>query len=246
MDFPLTLPKNCLPREVLKRIRSDMNFMVYHGTPITPNSVFEEHMRFRNALVSFARTDQFKLSLVHAKEIMIDNGAFSIWTKNKRSKNPKKMNWDSYFSWIDNVYAEITDYIIPDVIDGSEAENDYLLTEDNLMTGIPVWHVNESFDRLERLASDYHYIAFGSAGEYGTLGTAKWHDKVGQAMKILSDDDGYPKIKVHMLRCLNHKIFSMYPFYSGDSTNLARNHARDTPEKILERLQDKDSLSKIQ
>ena len=31
----------------------------------------------------------------------------------------------------------------------------------------------------------------------------------------------------------------------GDSTNLARNHARDTPEKILGRLEDKDSLQKI-
>lgn len=235
-------PKNCLPRDVLDRIRSGKNFMVYHGTPITPNSVFEEHMRFRNVLVSFARPDQFKLSLEHAKEIMIDNGAFSIWTRNKRSSNPKKTNWDSYFKWIDEIYSDITEFILPDVIDGSEEENDHLLTECSLMNGMPVWHVNESYDRLERLAADYPYIAFGSAGEYGTLGTDKWNKKVSGAMKLLSDDDDVPVIKVHMLRCLNHKVFSNFAFYSGDSTNLARNHARDTPQKILSRLSDKDGL----
>ena len=244
-NFPTRRPKNCLPAEVLDRIRSGMNFTVYHGTPITPNYVFEEHMPFRNALISFARPDQYKLSLIHAKEIMIDNGAFSIWNKNKRAKNPKPTNWDGYFEWIDEIYADITEFILPDVIDGTEAENDHLLTECNLMNGIPVWHVNESFERLERLASDYPYIAFGSAGEYSTLGTQKWHDKVSKAMEIISDTDGYPQTRVHMLRCLDHRLFSLYPFYSGDSTNLARNHARDTPDKILGRLRDKDSLHKL-
>lgn len=239
------LPKNCLSREVLDRIRSGKNFTVFHGTPVTPNSIFIDHLRFRNVLISYARPDQFKLAKVHAKEIMIDNGAFSIWNKNKRLKNPKPTTWDAYYEWIDEIYADITEFILPDVIDGSEAENDALLKDCSLMNGIPVWHVNESFERLERLASDYPYIAFGSAGEYGTLGTKKWHDKVGKAMRIISDTEGYPQVKVHMLRCLNHKIFGMYPFESGDSTNLARNHARDTPEKILNRLSDKDGLTRM-
>lgn len=239
------IPKNCLPGEVLKRIRSGKNFKVYHGTPITPNNVFEEHIPFRNALVSFARPDQFNLAKKYAKEIMIDNGAFSIWSKSKKAKNKAVTNWDCYFKWIEDIYPDITEFILPDVIDGSEAENDALLNECSLMNGIPVWHVNESFERLERLAADYPYIAFGSAGEFSVLGTKKWHEKVGRAMKILSDEDGYPNTRVHMLRCLNHKIFSKYPFYSGDSTNLARNHARDTPEKILERLENKDSKKGI-
>jgi len=237
-------PANCLSRDVLERIRHGKNFTVYHGTPITPNRVFEEHMRFRNVLVSFARPDQFELAKIHAKEIMIDNGAFSIWTQNKRRGKKKTISWDPYYAWIDEIYADITEFILPDVIDGSEEDNDALLTECNLMNGIPVWHVNESFARLERLASDYPYIAFGSAGEFSTLGTTAWNRRVSTAMRILSDDDGVPLTKVHMLRCLNHKIFSKYAFYSGDSTNLARNHSRDTPEKILERLSGKDGLKR--
>ncbi len=236
------IPKNCLSRDVLERIRSGRNFTVYHGTPITPNDVFREHMHFRNALVSYARPDQFELAKVHAKEIMIDNGAFSIWMQSKKKGKVKATSWDGYYGWIDQIYADITEFILPDVIDGSEEDNDALLTECSLMNGIPVWHVNESFDRLERLAADYPYIAFGSAGEYGTLGTAKWNEKVDHAMSLLSDDDGIPLVKVHMLRCLNHKIFSRYAFYSGDSTNLARNHARDTPEKILDRLSIRDGM----
>ena len=175
---------------------------------------------------------------------MIDNGAFSIWMQNKKRGKKKTISWDPYYTWIDSIYADITEFILPDVIDGSEEDNDALLTECNLMNGIPVWHVNESFERLGRLASDYPYIAFGSAGEFSTLGTEKWNKKVSTAMSLLSDKDGVPLVKVHMLRCLNHKIFGNFAFHSGDSTNLARNHSRDTPEKILARLSDKDGLER--
>ncbi len=58
-----------------------------------------------------------------------------------------------------------------------------------------------------------------------------------EAMKIVCDNTGKPKVKIHMLRCLNPKIFTQYPFYSGDSTNLARNHSRDGWHQILSRIE---------
>ena len=62
-------------------------------------------------------------------------------------------------------------------------------------------------------------------------------------MRIICNSDGIPQTKIHMLRCLNPKVFTKYPFYSGDSTNLARNHSRDGWQQILERIEKYNSPS---
>lgn len=200
----------------------------YHGTPMTPYSVMIPALTGRNALVPFPRPDNQKKVEEICDKIILDNGAFTMWTKKR------KPDWDKFYEWVDKSRREF--FFIPDVIGGSEKENDDLLNTNPFKDGVPVWHIAESFDRLERLCADYDYIAFGSSGEYQTLGTPQWHDRMDEAMRIVCDTDGVPKVKTHMLRCLDHKIFTRYPFYSGDSTNLARNHNRKGWEPIIERI----------
>lgn len=199
----------------------------YHGTPITPMDVFYQAMGGRNSLISFAEQRDLHKSFEICDKVILDNGAFTTWNNQKKGKI-KKVNWakhwDSYYQWVDKL-TNREFFFIPDVIDGLEAENDALLKDNSHQDGVPIWHVNESLDRLERLMSDYNYIAFGSAGEYDVLGTKKWHKKMDAAMRVACDKDGFPLVKIHMLRCLNPHIFLNYPFYSGDSTNLAQNHS---------------------
>ena len=202
----------------------------YHGTPITPVSIFKDCMKNRNVLISWANQQDLKNAIGYCNKIMLDNGAFTLWTKNKI------VDWEKYYTWVNRNYEKIAHYIIPDVIDGTEEENDSLIKDffkkvrfgygyhHLYKKAIPVWHLNESLDRLQRLMECFNYIAFGSSGEYSQIGTEKWHKKMNEAMKIVCDNNGRPKIKIHMLRCLNPKVFTKYPFYSGDSTNLARNH----------------------
>lgn len=210
----------------------------YHGTPLTPISVFEKALKNRNALISFSRREDFNRAVKLCDSIMIDNGAFSFWTKGK------KIDWEDYYRWIDEIYPTIDYFIIPDVIDGSEIENDQLIANyfkryflKDEKKAIPVWHIHESLERLQRLIDTFDYIAFGSSGEFSELGSTSWIKRMDEAMRIVCNDDGTPKVKIHMLRCLNPKIFTQYPFYSGDSTNLARNHKRDGYKKILQRLE---------
>jgi len=203
----------------------------YHGTPITPMSVFEKAVTNKNVLISFAHSGDLNRALKLCNKICLDNGAFSFWTKGK------KVDWNKYYEWVESNYERIEFFIIPDVIDGTEEENDKLIKECKLSKGIPVWHIAESMDRLKRLMKDFDYICFGSSGEFGELGTEKWHKRMNEAMKIVCDESGKPKVKVHMLRCLDAKLFTQYPFYSGDSTNLARNHARDGWHNILKRIE---------
>lgn len=202
----------------------------YHGTPCTPVPIFYEAFTGRNVLVPFPRRDDMKKALRVSDKIILDNGAYSIWKKGG------SVSWDKYYIWVDTVIHRIENFFIPDVIGGTEDENDVLIDEFltrytsthwgplQITKAIPVWHIDESFERIKRLMLYFDYIAIGSAGEYQTLGTKKWHARMDEAMGHFCDKDGKPKVKIHMLRCLNHKIFTRYPFYSGDSTNVARNH----------------------
>lgn len=202
----------------------------YYGTPVTPRNIFFKALTDRNALISFANPQDIKVAFENCNKVILDNGAFSMWTKKK------KTDWNKYYDWVKE-HSNRDFYFIPDVIDGSEIENDALLKDNPFSDGVPIWHIAESFERLERLASDYDFIAFGSSGEYSELGTEKWHRRMNEAMRVVCNKDGEPQVKMHMLRCLNPKIFTKYPFFSGDSTNLARNHHRDGWENILNRIE---------
>lgn len=205
----------------------------YHGTPCTPISVFIQALTGKNCLIPFPNPQDLTRANEFCNKVILDNGAFTMWTKGKQP------DWDRFYEWVNNSKREF--FFIPDVIDGSEYENDELLKTNVFSDGVPIWHVAESLDRLERLCADYDYIAFGSSGEFSTLGTTQWNKRMDEAMRIVCDADGYPKVKIHMLRCLDPKIFTRYPFYSGDSTNLARNHSRDGWRQILERIEKYDS-----
>lgn len=213
----------------------------YHGTPITPKSVFAEAMEGRNVLISFAQAQDLIKAIGFCSKIMIDNGAFTFWKTNR------KPDWNKYYDFVSKHLHNISYFFIPDVIDGTEEENDLLIDEylnSKSLVGnkaIPVWHIHESFDRLKRMMTMFDYIAIGSSGEYSTIGTKDWHERMREAMKVICCKDGIPKVKIHMLRCLNHRVFTKYPFYSGDSTNLARNHHRDGLWTIINRVEKHNS-----
>jgi len=222
----------------------------YYGTPITPNRIFDEIFEDgRNCLIPFPNPQNLKRAVEKCTKIMIDNGAFTLWRKGG------EIEWNKYYLWLSKFIQAIDVFFIPDVIDGTEEENDELIQDfmdrcrydlpyDFLKKGVPIWHVNESFLRLELLVRKYDYIAIGSAGEYRDLGTDKWHKRMNETMKVLCDKDGFPKVKIHMLRCLNPDIFLLYPFHSGDSTGLAQNHSRDGWRKIVANIEKYNSPEK--
>lgn len=199
----------------------DYKVIKYHGTPITPITVFEEHMVGKNVLIPFTDSRDIERAIKYCDKIIIDNGAFSIW------KRKIKIDWGSYYDWVQQYKNRIEFYLIPDVIGGTEEENDALLADYFLRgetKGVPIWHVDESFERLDRLVNWFDYIAIGSSGDYDKLGTEKWHKRMNNAISYIINKDGIPKCKIHMLRCLNPRIFTLYPFESGDSTTFAQNH----------------------
>lgn len=194
----------------------------YHGLPITPMTAAEVAIRSGHAFVSFAHPQQMGLAVSVCQSFAIDNGAFSAW----RSGKPIT-DWTPYYEFCRAAKRQpACDFaVIPDVIDGTEADNDNLAADFPFPRwfGAPVWHLHESFTRLERLAERWPRVCFGSSGAYAQIGTEAWWRRMHEAMRVICDDAGQPRCRLHGLRMLDPRIFTRFPFASADSTNIGRN-----------------------
>lgn len=194
----------------------------YHGLPINPQHAAVEAVHAGHAFVSHADPHALGLAVEVCQSFAVDNGAFGAWSAGRPISD-----WGPFYDWV-TACSRIPscDFaVIPDVIDGTEADNDALLREWPLPRwfGAPVWHMHESLDRLCRLIADYPRICFGSSGEFSTVGTPVWWERMSLAMLVACDMDGVPHAKFHGLRMLNPKVFTRLPLASADSTNIARN-----------------------
>ena len=202
----------------------------YHGTPC--GATREDVARFlsgRHALIPWVRPEDIGTAAEVCQSFCLDNGAFTAWKSGKPITD-----WSEYFRWA----AEWLQHpgcdfaIIPDVIDGSEDDNNALLAKwhqkvkgRSQFRGAPVWHLHESMSRLQWLCGHYDRVCLGSSGKWPTPGSKKdgWWLRIAEAMKVCCDERGVPQTKLHGLRMLDPAIFSKLPLASADSTNAVRN-----------------------
>lgn len=188
----------------------------------------------RHAFVSFEYPDQIAFAAEVCQSFALDNGAFSVWkrgaTLDVKGYVQFVKEWERHpgFDWA----------LIPDVIEGTEQENDrmfglYRDAGGDLLRGVPVWHLHESYERLARLCRTFPRVALGSSGEWAEVGTKSWWQRMGGAMDFICDADGRPPCKLHGLRMLNPTIYSQLPLASADSTNVAQNHGRERKRYAL-------------
>ena len=195
----------------------------YHGTPIGGSN--QEAVRFlrgRHAFVSFAAPGQLPIVAEVCQSFAFDNGAFSVWKRGAVLDVPGYLAWchewehHPGFDWA----------LIPDVIEGTAAENDAMLERWTLPRhlGVPVWHLHEPVERLRWLSGLWPRVALGSSGQWPTPGNDSWWDRMAEAMAAVDVGDGRPRCKLHGLRMLDPEIFSRLPLSSADSTNAAQNN----------------------
>jgi hypothetical protein len=108
--------------------------IAYHGGPFSDPTIAARVWRKYHAMVSFARNEQIGIAAEHASSFALDNGALSLWRAGQR-----RPAWDSYYRWVEawRNHPGFDFAIIPDVIDGSEEENDDLLAEWPFFRGRP-------------------------------------------------------------------------------------------------------------
>lgn len=175
----------------------------YHGTPITPRAALAT-MPGRHFCVSYAHPGDLSWCMAHGASVMLDNGAFSAWTRGA------SVDWAGFYAWAAPHMRPPHWCVIPDVIDGDAEANDALLAACPLPRELaaPVWHLHESLDRLRRLADAYPRICFGSSGEYAKPGTDAWRARIDAAWAAL----GARCTWVHMLRAMKEASEGAWPF----------------------------------
>lgn len=197
----------------------------YHVTPITPRERLLS-MAGHCFCVSFADPRDLQTCHEIGQSVMLDNGAYSIWKAGRG-----RVDVAAFARWVEPWLDFKTSWcVIPDVIDGSEDDNDQLLREwfgyrlpwDQCA---PVWHLHEPLERLRRLCNGYPRVCLGSSGAYATPGDERWRWRVTEVMNELCGA-GAPPCWLHMLRGLT--VASSYPFASADGIgSLGKNWNRN-------------------
>ena len=195
----------------------------FHGMPITPKRLLEG-LPPTSYCVSYAAPHQVEIAHRIGRGVMLDNGAFSQWTKGKPT------DWPGFYRWVEPWLSghPTTWAVIPDVIDGTEAEQLALIAQWPFgYRGAPVWHMGESLDHLYRLADEWPFFCMGSAARYRQPLSLAWRKRMDDAWNGLARRHRHRQRlpAVHMLRGLQ-LVRHRWPFASVDSTNIAQNHHR--------------------
>ncbi|MBL1887190.1 hypothetical protein ELE62_31435, partial [Klebsiella pneumoniae] len=195
----------------------------YHGTPVwgDAGNVHRIAVTGAGAFVSYARPDQLVASIKYALSVAIDNGAFSAW------KRGLIIDWQQFYQWLIPYYhhPKLSFFVIPDVVEGGEADNDALIAKLPRCfkdKAVPVWHLHESLHRLVELCREWPRVCFGSSGEYATIRTQLWHRRMSEAFETIYCKHSF-STQVHGLRMLDGRVLGNYPLATADSTNLVCN-----------------------
>lgn len=208
----------------------------YHGTPISPRKYLLE-MKGKHFCVSHAHPYDLETVLEIGQSVMLDNGAFSVYTKGKIFDEKK------YYQWIDEYLCHPHWAIIPDVIDGDISQQKELIKKWNFPKELsaPVFHLHLDLSWLKELASEFPKICLGSSGMYWKVGTLSWVRRMDSIFEMLSKHFRYLPW-VHGLRMLSISE-SRYPLASVDSANVGRNFKdlKVHPEVMATRIDSKQN-----
>tara|TARA_R110002020_G_scaffold54226_1_gene151333 strand:- start:73 stop:777 length:705 start_codon:yes stop_codon:yes gene_type:complete len=188
----------------------------YHGTPITPRKHLLE-MFGKNFCVSFADPRDIEIVIKRGQSVMMDNGAFSSYTRNLEFKPEKFCNW------VEKYLAHPHWAVIPDKIGGTVEEQRKMLKNWVFPKELsaPVFHLHLNLDWLLELADNFPKICLGSSNDYWKVGNEGWVRRMDAIFEcLLKKRKHLPWI--HGMRMLG-QTEGRYPLASADSTNVARN-----------------------
>lgn len=145
------------------------------------------------------------------KNIFIDSGAFSAFTKGK------KIDIDEYIKFIKENQSYITTYATLDVIGDYEAtrkNTEYM--EASGLHPLPTFHYGSPLSELERLCKKYDYIALGGLVPL-SMQRKKLQAWLDKCFSVIMKQDKL--IKVHGFGVNSFWAWKRYPFYSVDATS---------------------------
>jgi len=187
----------------------------YHRTPLADTG--QDTARFlqnRHALVPFHHPEDAPIAFEVCRSVALDHGSAVL------SKAGEQLDIESYIHWCEEWHRHpgFDWALIPDAIDGDEADNDALLRDwPQAIAGVPVFHLQEDPARLLRLAANYPLVALRSGPRsWSTAGTTGWWGRMAIILDAICDEDGRPLCKLHGQEMMEPDIFTALPLASVD------------------------------
>lgn len=145
------------------------------------------------------------LTLPKNHKLMIDSGAFSVWTGSK-----EKIDINKYIKFLKTNMEYIDYYIsLDDMCSAEKSYENLLIMRDAGLNPLPVFHGGEDFEWLKKLVKlGYNFILLGSKTAVNKL---LWFKQI--------FCEYHPQIKFHGLGLVSLKYFLEIPFYSVDFTS---------------------------
>lgn len=211
----------------------EMRFYLAGGFEILKNPESEEafarmmlrrHEIYRR-LVSFYYPQHLKAVLpLKQKEdisgrikIMVDSGAYS-------AKKEGDVDIDAYIEFLEEKEDVIDHYINLDLMGNGEVSfRNYRYMKQKGRNPIPVYHSSTPIKYLKHYIQNTDYIALSVEGRINSKKTIQQLDYLWR--RHLTDSEGHPLVKVHLLGRSPSPILNEYPFYSADSTSWVKNSA---------------------
>jgi len=168
-------------------------------------SILESYLTFRNkgkgGFVQWHK-DRGLLN----KNIFLDSGAFSAWTRNIT------IDIDKYADFVKKHLPYLKVYANLDVIgDAKATEKNQRYLESKGLKPLATFHIGSPYKKLEQMVKEYDYIALGGLVGVPRPRRIKHLDKCFRIIRL--------KSKIHGFGVGDFQLLLRYPFYSVDNTN---------------------------
>ncbi len=188
----------------------------YHGTPITPRAALMT-MAGQHFCVSYAAPNDLSTCLRIGQSVMLDNGAFSTYTRGAR------LDINGFYQWAEPHLAHPHWAVVPDQIGGSVEQQRAMAATWPFRKefGAPVWHLGLPVEYLFDLCDSWPRVCIGSSGDFWQVGSPTWAARMDETFNALVRH--YGRVPwLHGLRMLGQSS-GPWPLASADSVNVGRN-----------------------
>lgn len=146
------------------------------------------------------------------EKVFLDSGAFSAFTKGV------DVNLEEYCEYIhrNKDIIEVAS-VLDGIGDPLETYQNQKRMEALGCAPLPCFHYGEDERYLQYYIENYEYITLGGMVPISTPQLKLWLDRIWDL--YLTDENGYPRVKVHGFGLTTVSLMERYPWYSVDSSS---------------------------
>lgn len=180
----------------------------------SPNAqLLRKEVRYKLESYHYIRSGNYVRSIREdGQKVFLDSGAFSSFSLGV------EVNIDEYAEFIKEHQDIIEMASVLDAIGDPEGTfHNQKRLEQLGVEVLPCFHFGEPLDLCKYYIDNYDYITIGGMVPIPNNRLEPWLDEIWS--KVLTDKDGYSRIKIHGFGLTSRYLMERYPWYSVDSSS---------------------------